>query len=246
MLFFSVMDTGALIFAYLKSQGIPYFNLGIGKGIGAVFGILGTYLTEMLHNKFNMGLELIGLITLWLFWISVAPSGIQFIAENLVHTDIFSGDSICHIGLQMCSDDRDSDANVDGAYVILVCMIVARLGLWAFDLAENQMMQERVRPSVRAQVNGVQMSVSEGFTILMSAFAMLFHATSDFYILLLVTLSMIFGACVVYTSWYCCCSGTKGKRSSKSRSHRSARSESSNNEMRFSETSATRASRYLT
>jgi len=226
MLFFSVMDTGALIFAYLKSQGIPYSYLGYGKGIGALFGILGTFLTESLHNVCGLRLELIGLLTLWLFWFCVAPSAVQFIAEIFFDEDIFSGEK-----------------NVDDAYVILGCMIVARCGLWAFDLAENQMMQERVSQKVRAQVNGVQMSVSEGFTILMSAFAMFYSHTSDFYILLLTTVGMIFGACIVYTLWFCCPCCRRGRGMSASRSNNSGRTDQS---MRFSETSATRPSRYLT
>merc|ERR1711997_702993 len=130
----------------------------------------GTYLTPLLANRCGLRLEVIGLFTIWLFWICLFPSGIQFVAEELFGADVFS-----------------ADKNVDDAYVILGCMIVARSGLWAFDLAENQMMQERVSQKVRAQVNGVQMSVSEGFTILMSAFAMFFSHTSDFYILLLIT-----------------------------------------------------------
>merc|ERR1711994_189478 len=97
------------------------------------------------------------------------------------------------------------------AYVILGCIVVARCGLWAFDLAENQMMQERVRQSVRAQVNGVQVSVSQLFMIFMAVMGIVFSNTADFYILVFMTLGMILGACLVYTMWYCCDRSRRGR-----------------------------------
>merc|ERR1712079_288220 len=186
MLYFSVLDSGGLVAAYLRTEGISYSVLGITKGIGAIFGILGTYLTPMLANKCGCRLEFIGVLTIWLFWLCLVPSGIQFTAQYF-DTDVFTEES-----------------SVDDAYVILVCMIVARCGLWAFDLAENQMMQERVEQSMRAQVNGVQVSVSQVFVILMAVFGIVFSKTADFYILVYMTLGMILGACLVYTLWYCC------------------------------------------
>ncbi len=185
MLYFSVLDGGTIVGAYLRTEGISYSVLGITKGCGALMGIMGTYITPLLANRCGLKLEVIGLFTIWLFWICLFPSGIQFVAEELFGGDVFS-----------------ADKNVDDAYVILGCMIVARGGLWAFDLAENQMMQERVEAKVRAQVNGVQVSVSQLFMILVSAFAMVFNQTSDFYVLVFLTLGIILSACIVYTVWY--------------------------------------------
>merc|ERR1712083_522906 len=139
----------------------------------------------MLANKCGLKLELIGLFTIWMFWICLFPSGIQFIAEKVFDADVFT-----------------ADKNIDDAYIILGCMIIARCSLWAFDLAENQMMQERVNAKVRAQVNGVQVSVSQMFMIFVSVFAMVFSQTSDFYILVFLTLGIILSACIVYTAWY--------------------------------------------
>merc|ERR1719474_472090 len=184
MLYFSVLDGGSLVASYLRTEGISYSLLGVTKGIGAIFGILGTYITPLLANKCGMTLELIGLFTIWAFWICLFPSGIQFVAE-LLGRDVFS-----------------AEKNVDDSYVILGCMMVARYPLWAFDLAENQLMQERVKAKVRAQVNGVQVSVSQMFMILVSALAMVFSNTKDFYILVFMTLGIILAACVVYTLWY--------------------------------------------
>ena len=148
----------------------------------------------MMHNKCKCRMEFIGVLTVWLFWICLAPSGVQFVAQRYFDTDVFAGGK-----------------TVDDAYVILVCMIVARTGLWAFDLAENQMMQERVRQSVRAQVNGVQVSVSQLFMIFMAVMGIVFSNTADFYILVFMTLGMILGACLVYTMWYCCDRSRRGR-----------------------------------
>lgn len=75
------------------------------------------------------------------------------------------------------------------------------------------MMQERVREAERAQINGVQVSVSQLFMIFVSVFAMIWSKTTDFYILVFLTLGMILAACIVYTMWYCC-NCTRRRRSS--------------------------------
>eukprot|EP01083_Nonionella_stella_P085578 237348_1 len=188
MLYCSVLDSGSLVAAYLRTDGISYSVLGITKGIGALFGITGTLLTPCLRNSCGIKLEWIGVFTIWLFWLSLAPSGVQFVAEKAFDKDIFT-----------------SSVSVDDSYVILFCMVIARCGLWAFDLAENQLMQERVFSNVRAQVNGVQVSVSQLFFIFVAVLAMVFSDTSQFYILVFITLGVVFAACVLYTLW-CCCS----------------------------------------
>lgn len=188
MLYCSVLDGGSLVAAYLRTEGISYSLLGITKGIGALFGILGTLLTPFLANTCNLKLELIGVFTIWLFWICLFPSGIQFIAEKAFNTNVFD----------------DSTLGFDDAYVILFCMIIARCGLWAFDLVESQLMQERVKPSVRAQVNGVQVSVSQLFFIFVAILAIVINQTNRFWILVLFTLGNIFIACIIYTLWYSC------------------------------------------
>merc|ERR1712048_106979 len=76
----------------------------------------------------------------------------------------------------------------DDSYIILFCMIIARCGLWAFDLVENQLMQERVHADVRAKVNGVQVSVSQLFEVMTSILAMIWSKTDEFYILVFITL----------------------------------------------------------
>merc|ERR1719242_870220 len=106
---------------------------------------------------------MIGLFTVWLFWFSLAPCGIQFTAQKVFEDDEFS------LLKQWQFDD---------SYVILLSMIIARCGLWAFDLAENQLMQERVRVDVRSQVNGVQVSVSQVFMILMAVMGIVFSNTA--------------------------------------------------------------------
>eukprot|EP01084_Bolivina_argentea_P292005 501921_1 len=190
MLYMSVLDGGSLVAAYLRTEGISYSVLGITKGIGALFGILGTLLTPLLANTCGLQLELVGVFMIWMFFFCLFPSGIQFFAEKVLNKNIFA-----------------SNVSIDDAYVILFCMIIARCGLWAFDLVENQLMQERVKSNRRAQVNGVQVSVSQLFFIFVAVLAMIFSETSKFYILVFITLGNIFIACVIYTLWYsfACC-----------------------------------------
>merc|ERR1712228_612152 len=187
MLYCSVLDGGSLVSAYLRTEGISYSVLGITKGLGALCGIWGTMLTPCLRNKCGLHMELIGLFTIWLFWFSLAPCSTDFVAQKVF------GD-----------DDFLIFEHFDDKYIILLCMIIARCGLWAFDLVENQLMQERVREDVRAKVNGVQVSVSQMFFILVSVLAMIWNETHEFYILVFVTLGNIFVASCIYTVWYFC------------------------------------------
>eukprot|EP01084_Bolivina_argentea_P006487 12314_1 len=196
MLYCSVLDGGTLVTAYLRFQGLPFSVLGIAKGIGACFGIFGTFLTPCLANKCGLKMELIGIFTIWLFWICLIPAGIELFVENVFNKPLITDNNINIHGI-----------NHINCYVILFSMIIARLGLWSFDLVENQLMQTKVKQSVRAQINGVQVGVSQLFSLFIYTLGMLFSDVNQFYILVFITLSIIFSACVLYTLWYfaeCC------------------------------------------
>ena len=188
MLYTSVLDGGSLVTAYLRMNDIPYVVLGVAKGIGACMGMIGTIITPCLHNQCGLSMESIGVITIWLFWICLFPSILAFDDESVL-SDINI--------LQTISNKF----GFNQSYIILGCMIIARIGLWGFDLSENQMMQEKVAIKVRAQINGVQVSMTQLFYILIAILAMIFHNTDQFYILVLFTIINILCACMLYTIW---------------------------------------------
>eukprot|EP01084_Bolivina_argentea_P256512 431923_1 len=176
MLYINVLSGGVLVTSYLKFKGISYLILGVTKGFGALFGVFGTFLTPFLHNKLDLSMELIGIITIWLFWFALIPVGIA---------DIIIGEN-----------------NIILAYIMLACMIIARTGLWSFDLSINQLMQLMVKESVRAQVNGTQVALCQMFYMISSLLTMILHKVDQFFIVVWLTEILIFVACIVYSLWY--------------------------------------------
>ena len=176
-------------------------HIGLTKGTGALFGILGTLLTPLLVNKCKISFEKSGILTIWLFWLCLLPTGIKFFTQKVLSQ--FNATKNVHF---LGNDTSD-------AYIILGCMIVARCGLWAFDLVENQLMQIKVRKAERARASGVQVAVSQLFTVVINVLAMIFSTVNQFYILIFITLGVIGSACIMYTLWALCpcCGGVKGR-----------------------------------
>ena len=120
--------------------------------------------------------KIIGLITVWLFWFTLIPVGIA---------DVIMGQYAFAL-----------------PYIMLVCQIIARTGLWSFDLSIVQMMQTMVNDQVRAQVNGCHGAFSQIFYMVSSVTTMIFHKVDQFFIVVWVTEITIFLACVLYSVWY--------------------------------------------
>ena len=176
MLYVNVLSGGVLVTSYLRFKGISYLTLGVTKGFGAVFGIFGTLITPYLHNQKNLSMESVGMITIWLFFVTLIPVGIGYvvIGENAMALP----------------------------YIMLCCMIIARMGLWSFDLSINQLMQTRNHSEVRAQVNGTQVAFCQLFYMVSSILTMVFHEVEQFFIVIWVTLSVLLAACLLYSMWY--------------------------------------------
>ena len=128
----TVIDNGSLMTAYLQWRGVPPSYLGASRGVGAVFGMGGTFLFPLVTGCFGGRFRQTGLVAVWLFWLLLLPSALSF---------LWYGES------------RISD------YSVIGCMIISRVGLWMFDLAETQVMQEDVEPRHRATLNSVQTSL---------------------------------------------------------------------------------------
>ena len=105
----TVLDNGALMTSYLQWRGVNTATLGLSRGIGAVFGLLGTVLFPALY-KWTDSVVRSGLYSIWIFWILLTPCAAIF---------WISGESLY------------SDYGVMGA------MILSRVGLWAFDLVRG-------------------------------------------------------------------------------------------------------------
>eukprot|EP01083_Nonionella_stella_P179671 638603_1 len=155
-----------------------YVNV-LSGGIGAIFGILGTLITPWLHNTMELSHAVIGLISIWMFWFALVPVGVS---QVVIGPNAFAL-----------------------PYIILCCMIVARTGIWSFDLSIAQLLQTMVKESDAAnygQVNGTHVALCQMFYTVSSILTMCLHHVDQFDIVMWVTIITIFAACVVYSLWY--------------------------------------------
>ena len=181
MTWFNLLCGGDIVNAYLKFRGISYFTLGVTKGCGALFGLFGTFITPCLHSGCGFGMDLIGTITIWTFWLSLMPIGVGDI--------IFGGN------------------NKLIPYIMLGSMILARTSVWALNLAKTQLMQTLTRKEVRGQINACNQGMAQFFSLIITGLTLIFHRVDQFFIVAWVVLSSLFLSAVLFTIWYifpCC------------------------------------------
>jgi iron-regulated transporter 1 len=172
-LYMTVLDNGSLNTAYLKWRGVPDSLLGSSRGAGAVFGLLGTVLFPYLRRSIPR-LERVAVLSIWLFWLCLAPVVAAFL---------------------LAGESRVSD------YVMLCCMVGARMWLWSADLAETQIMQEWIEPSRRGAINAMQTATYQLFYMLIQGMGVVFHDPRQFEALVFFSVATVFAAAVGFTLW---------------------------------------------
>ncbi|EGZ25155.1 hypothetical protein PHYSODRAFT_296946 [Phytophthora sojae] len=172
-LYMTILDNGSLNTAYLKWRGVPDSLLGLSRGAGAVFGLLGTMLFPYLRRTISR-LERVAVVSIWLFWLCLAPVLVAFL---------------------LVGESRVSD------YVMLCCMVGARVWLWSADLAETQIMQEWIEPSRRGVINAMQTATYQLFYMLIQAMGVVFHDPRKFEALVFFSVATVLAAAVGFTVW---------------------------------------------
>ena len=119
--------------------------------------------------------EKTGLMSIWIFWLLLLPGLIAFFA---------SGESLV------------TD------YTVMVSMAVSRIGLWSFDLAETQIMQEYIVEEERGIINATQTAMYQLFYVVMQLGGIIFSHPKDFSVLVYFSMFVVLFACVLYTHWY--------------------------------------------
>lgn len=120
----------------------------------------------------NGVVERAGLISVWLFWATLAPAGVAFALKA-----------------------SESHA------VLLGCMVLARAWLWSFDLAHTQSMQVRVEEGARGALHGCQASLSQLLFVAMQLCALGARRPSQFGGLLYLSLGSVLASAVLYSGW---------------------------------------------
>lgn len=172
-LYMTILDNGSLNTAYLKWRGVPDSLLGCSRGAGAMFGLLGTVLFPYLRRTISR-LESVAVLSIWLFWLCLAPVLVAFL---------------------LAGESRISD------YVMLCCMVGARMWLWSADLAETQIMQEWIEPSRRGAINAMQTATYQLFYMLIQLMGVVFHDPRQFEALVFFSVATVLAAAVGFTLW---------------------------------------------
>ncbi|KAM7263032.1 hypothetical protein ACFE04_000715 [Oxalis oulophora] len=169
LLFFTVLSFGTLMTATLEWQGIPTYAIGIARGLNAVVGIAATVVYPFLQSRITSIRT--GLWSIWSQWICLL---------------------VCVGSIWMQNKSLS-------AYMLMAGVILSRLGLWMFDLAVIQEMQDRVSESDRCVVGAVQNSLQSIMDLLTYVMGIIISNPMDFWKLNLMSFFAVTLAAMIYT-----------------------------------------------
>lgn len=172
-LFFTVLsDHHPLSTAFLKMDGVSSVVLGAARGCGAFTGMLGTVMFPCVRSK--LGPVRSNVFAAWAFVLCILPISLLYIDPN-------------HWSAR--------------AYLLLCAIVVSRIFLWCFDLANVQLMQETVEEDCRGEINGMQDATCNVMELIMATIALFCTAHSQFRILVFASGGGVTLAAVLITLW---------------------------------------------
>ncbi|KAL9278320.1 Solute carrier family 40 member 2 [Arabidopsis thaliana] len=172
LLFFTfLLDTAleTLMTATLEWKGIPTYIIGIGRGISAGVGLAATVLYPLMQSRISP------LRTgVWSFW----------------------SQWTC---LLVCVGSIWVEKEKIASYMLMAGVAASRLGLWMFDLAVIQQMQDLVPESDRCVVGGVQNSLQSALDLMANLLGIIVSNPKDFWMLTLISFATVSLAGILYT-----------------------------------------------
>ncbi|XP_021908566.1 solute carrier family 40 member 1-like [Carica papaya] len=169
LLYFTVLSFGTLMTATLEWEDIPAFVIGIARGMSATTGITATLVYPILQSRISTLRT--GLWSIWSQWTCLLVC-------------------VCSIWVKN---------NLVSAYMLMGGVAASRLGLWVFDLAVIQQMQDLVPESDRCVVGGVQNSLQSTLDLLAYVMGIIISHPRDFWMLNLMSFMAVTSAALLYT-----------------------------------------------
>ncbi|KAM0890020.1 hypothetical protein ACQ4PT_027314 [Festuca glaucescens] len=169
ILYFTVLSFGTLMTAALDWKGIPAYVISLARGFSAIVGIAATWLYPIVHS-----------------WVSTLRTGLWSIWMQWCF-------------LLMCVGSIWVSGRVASAWVLMAGVAASRLGLWMFDLAVTQLMQDNVLDPDRCVVGGVQNSLQSIFDLLTYIMGIIISDPRDFSELIVMSFFLVSCAALVYT-----------------------------------------------
>lgn len=169
ILYFTVLSFGTLMTATLDWKGIPAYVISLARGFSAIVGIGATLLYPMVHS-----------------WVSTLRTGLWSIWMQWC----------C---LLVCVGSIWASSSVASAWMLMAGVAASRLGLWMFDLAVMQLMQDGVPEHERCVVGGVQNSLQSVFDLLTYIMGIIISDPRDFSQLIVLSFFLVTCAAAMYT-----------------------------------------------
>ncbi|WVZ79788.1 hypothetical protein U9M48_027325 [Paspalum notatum var. saurae] len=169
ILYFTVLSFGTLMTATLDWKGIPAYVISLARGFSAVIGIGATLLYPAVHS-----------------WVSTLRTGLWSIWMQWC----------C---LLVCVASIWAGSDLASAWMLMAGVAASRLGLWMFDLAVMQLMQDGVAEQERCVVGGVQNSLQSVFDLLTYIMGIIISDPRDFSELIVLSFFLVTCAAVMYT-----------------------------------------------
>ncbi|KAK9290937.1 hypothetical protein L1049_009117 [Liquidambar formosana] len=169
LLYFTVLSFGTLMTATLEWEGIPAYVIGLARGVSASIGIAATLLYPIIQSRI-LTLRT-GLWSVWSQLIFLLPCIASIWVKN----------------------------NLTSAYMLMGGVATSRLGLWMFDLAVIQQMQDHVPESDRCIVGGVQNSLQSSMDLMGYVMGIIISNPREFWKLTMVSFLAVALAAVLYS-----------------------------------------------
>jgi iron-regulated transporter 1 len=170
MLYLNVLSFGPVMVSYLLQRGVHATVIAVVRGLGVVVGIVATITYPYFTTK--IGIPRTGL------W------AIQF--------------ELLFLGLACASFLMTQ--SVWSIVLFLVGVNISRFGLWTFDLAQTQLIQESTDEEI-GTLTGIQMSMQSMFDLLAYGSTVIWSSPDQFWLPSVISLGAVFFAAILYVTY---------------------------------------------
>ena len=183
LLYVNSLTFGALMTAYLVSgRGMHVTTVGLWRGFSSAIGLSGTWVYRAYMNQGKK---------------NATPTKRNPPEWRLPNAGMWSI-TYQFACLTMCVVSFGIRAYQPAMVLLIAGTCASRIGLWVFDIAVTQMMQELIPLPIRGVVGGAQQSLNALFQLTSFGMGLVFPDPSDFYIYGLVGFAGVGVAMVLY------------------------------------------------
>lgn len=218
LLYLTVLGFSSITNSYASSQGLKEVYISICFGLGALVGISGTFLFQLIQRKIGLvrtgvigGLMQLLMLQLCVvsIWLPGSPSSLLSSSnENNNNNSLYFP-----VGGKLMSP-RDyngshfsnplsppNNLGYMSVMMLITGIILSRAGLWTVDLCVTQLQQEYVPESERGTVGGVQYALNNLFDLLHFVATICFPYPRQFWILIFMSVFAVVSSFGTYLAF---------------------------------------------